>query len=92
MARHQSAIRQHRRSVRRAAVNKRNKTVLRTRIKELRTNIRAREKEAAEKALPHIQSVVDKAAKKGVIHKRKAARLKSRLSRQIRSITSAPTS
>ena len=36
--------------------------------------------EAVEKALPHAYSVLDKAAKKGVIHRKTSARYKSRLS------------
>ncbi|OGD10305.1 MAG: 30S ribosomal protein S20 [Candidatus Aminicenantes bacterium RBG_13_62_12] len=87
MIRHKSAIRQHRRSVRRTAINKRNKTVLRTQVKDLREKVQAKDKESAEKTLPGVLSAADKAAKKGVIHKNKAARLKSRLSRQVRAIT-----
>jgi small subunit ribosomal protein S20 len=92
MARHQSAVRQHRRSVRHAAINKRNKTVLRTHVKDLRQHIQSKDKEAAEKALPRVLSAADRAAKKGVIHKNKAARLKSRLSRQAKAVTPSPSS
>ncbi|MBN2198503.1 MAG: 30S ribosomal protein S20 [Candidatus Aminicenantes bacterium] len=92
MVRHKSAVRQHRRSVRRTEINKRNKTVLRTQVKALRQDIRSQNKEKTEKALPGVLSAADKAAKKGVIHKNKAARLKSRLSRQVRAVTSSSSS
>ncbi|HEX9901526.1 MAG TPA: 30S ribosomal protein S20 [Acidobacteriota bacterium] len=92
MIRHPSAIRQHRRSVRRAAVNKRNKTNLRTQVKALRQGIQAKNKEDAAKGLPQVFSSADKTAKKGAIHKNKAARLKSRLSRQVRNISSGQAS
>ncbi|MBM3296582.1 MAG: 30S ribosomal protein S20 [Candidatus Aminicenantes bacterium] len=92
MARHKSAVRQHRRSVRRTAINKRNKTALRTQVRDLREKVQSKDKAAADKALPRVLSAADKAAKKGVIHKNKAARLKSRLSRQVRAITPSPSS
>jgi len=92
MIRHPSAVRQHRRSVRRAAVNKRNKTALRTQVKALRQGIQAKNKEEAAKGLHQVYSTADKAAKKGAIHKKKAARLKSRLSRQAQKISSGQTS
>jgi small subunit ribosomal protein S20 len=92
MIRHPSAIRQHRRSVRRTAVNKRNKTSLRTQVKTLRHKIQAKDKEEAVKLLPRIFSAADRTAKKGAIHKKKAARLKSRLSRQLRSLSSSQSS
>jgi small subunit ribosomal protein S20 len=92
MIRHPSAVRQHRRSLRRAAINKRNKTNLRTQVRALRQRIKAQNKEEAIKGLPQAFSSADKAAKKGAIHKKKAARLKSRLSRQVRNISSGQTS
>jgi len=92
MVRHKSAVRQHRRSVRRTEINKRNKTVLRTQVKDLRRHIQSQDKETAEKNLPKVLSAADKAAKKGVIDKNKAARLKSRLSRQVRAITPSSSS
>jgi len=92
MIRHASAIRQHRRSLRRAAVNKRNKTALRTQVKALRQGIQAQKKEEAAKGLSQVYSIADKAAKKKAIHKKKAARLKSRLSRQAQKISSGQSS
>jgi small subunit ribosomal protein S20 len=46
------------------------------------------QKEAGEK-LPEIASMIDKLAKKGVIHKNKAANLKSKLARRINTLGAA---
>jgi small subunit ribosomal protein S20 len=91
MAHHQSAIRQHRRSVRRRAVNKRNASGLRSEVKKIRDMIEKKDKEGAQKLLPEVFSAIDKTAHKGTIHKNKGSRTKSRLSRQIESLKSGPT-
>jgi small subunit ribosomal protein S20 len=58
---------------------------IKSRIKTLERNYRGLtekgEQEATSKALSDVVSALDKAAKKGVIHKRKADRKKSRLTR-----------
>jgi small subunit ribosomal protein S20 len=90
MARHASAIRQRRRSVRRAAVNKKNKSALRTEVRKVRDFVQAKNKDEALKNLAPLQSAIDKTVKKGAIHKNKGNRLKSRLSRQAARLTAAP--
>ena len=90
MAHHASAIRQHRRSVRHQAINKRNKSGVRTEVKKVRELIAAKDKEAAKKALPELYAAIDRTVKKGTIHKNKGARAKSRLTRQIEAINAAP--
>jgi small subunit ribosomal protein S20 len=83
MARHPSAERQHRYSLRRNLVNKKNTSALRTEIKKIRTLIENGDKEGAQKALPRAYAVVDKTVKKRTVHANKGARYKSRLARQI---------
>lgn len=83
MAQHNSAVRQRRRSVRRTAVNKKNKSGLRTEVRKMRDLIQAQNKDEARKNLTGLQSTIDKAVKKRTIHKNKGNRLKSRLSRQV---------
>ncbi|MCJ7610855.1 MAG: 30S ribosomal protein S20 [Candidatus Aminicenantes bacterium] len=83
MAQHNSAVRQRRRSVRRTAVNKKNKSGLRTEVRKMRDLIQAQNKDEARKNLTELQSTIDKAVKKRTIHKNKGNRLKSRLSRQV---------
>ncbi|MBM3292918.1 MAG: 30S ribosomal protein S20 [Candidatus Aminicenantes bacterium] len=89
MAKHASAIRQRRRSLRRRAVNKRNKTALRTQVKKIRDLVEAQDKDQAKAMLPKIFKTIDQTVKKGTIHGNTGARYKSRLSRQIEKISSA---
>ena len=89
MAIHQSALRQQRTSARRNAINRKNKSELRTEVKKLRQAIESKDKAAAEKLLPQTVSLIDKSVKKGTIHENKGARFKSRLGRQVKSLTPA---
>lgn len=88
MARHKSAIRQHRRSLRRNAINRRNKSMLRTQIKKMRQAIKEKNLDLARQLLPRTFSIIDKCVKKGTIHENKGARYKSRLSEQIARLAS----
>ncbi len=91
MVRHASAVRQHRRSLRRNAIAGKNKAAFRTQVKKLREAIQQKDKEAAQKLLPHTVSLIDQSVKKGTIHKNKGTRFKSRLSRQVELINPAPS-
>ena len=91
MAQHKSAIRQWKRSLRRNAINKRNKSALRSQIKKLRDTINNKDHETAQKLLPITFSLIDKSIKKGTIHENKGNRHKSRLSRQVEMINSSPS-
>jgi small subunit ribosomal protein S20 len=91
MAQHNSAVRQKRRSIRRNAVNRKNKSALRTQVKKLREAIQKGDKEAALKLVPQAASLIDKSVKKGTIHKNKGARFKSRLTRQVGLISPSPS-
>ncbi len=89
MAQHKSAIRQARRSLRRKAINRKNKSVLRTEIKKLRTAIEKKDQKKAEEQMPQTFSIIDKSIKKGTIHENTGSRYKSRLSRQVELINLA---
>ncbi|MFQ6107957.1 MAG: 30S ribosomal protein S20 [Candidatus Aminicenantales bacterium] len=91
MAHHKSAIRQWRRSLRRRAINKRNKSRLRTHMKSIKEAIANKDKETAEKLLPLTFSLIDKSVKKGTIHENTGSRYKSRLSRQVEMIKLSPS-
>lgn len=91
MAHHKSALRQWRRSLRRNAINKRNKSALRTQIKKLREAIKNKDREIAEKLIPLTFSIIDKSIKKGAIHENTGRRYKSRLSRQVEMINPSPS-
>ncbi len=91
MAHHGSAVREMRRSLRRNAVNKRNRSSLRSQVKRVREAIRSKNKEEAEKLLPQTFSAIDKTIKRGAIPKNKGSRYKSRLSRQVAEINPVPS-
>lgn len=91
MAQHKSAIRQWRRSLRRNAVNRRNKSILRNQIKKLRESINNKDGEEAQKLLPQTFSLIDKSVKKGAIHQNTGNRYKSRLSHQVEMINPSPS-
>jgi len=91
MAHHKSAIRQERRSLRRAAINKQNKSAIRSQVKKVREAIKNKDAEGAGKLLPETFSVIDKIVKKGKVHASKGARYISRLSLQVAKITPKPS-
>jgi small subunit ribosomal protein S20 len=91
MVRHNSAVRQRRRSIRRNAINRQNKSALRTQVKKLREAIQQSDKETAQKLVSSTVSLIDKSVKKGAIHKNKGARFKSRLTRQVGLISPSPS-
>ncbi len=89
MAQHKSAIRQWRRNLRRNAINRRNKSTLRTQIKNLRVAIEKKDSETAQTLLSQTFSIIDVSVKKGTIHNNTGDRYKSRLSRQVEMIKPA---
>jgi small subunit ribosomal protein S20 len=91
MAHHNSAVRQRRRSIRRNAINRQNKSALRSQVKKLREAIQQSDKETAQKLVSSTVSLIDRSVKKGAIHKNKGARFKSRLTRQVGLISSSPS-
>jgi small subunit ribosomal protein S20 len=62
------------------------RSMLRTFIKNVVKAIDTKQFEVAKDAFQKAQPVIDKAAKKGLIHVNKAARIKSRLSLQIKGL------
>ena len=81
MANHKSAVKRARQNELRRLRNKAVKTRIKSIVKEVRTS--AVEASGAEGGdnLRAAQSIIDKASKKGVIHKRTAARKISRLNK-----------
>ncbi len=78
MANHKSALKRARQNENRRL---RNKSV-KTRVKSIVKSVRAADDNAAEK-LDEAKSIIDKAAKRGIIHKRTAARTISRLAKHV---------
>ena len=84
MANHISALKRIRQSNKRRIHNRYYAKTMRNAIRELR-NI-ATKKEAEEK-LPEVMSLIDKNAKRLIIHKNKAANLKAKLAKHINSLS-----
>lgn len=83
MANHKATKKDVRQATKRNERNRYNGKTTRNAIRDLRAVTVA--KEAGEK-LPAVESMVDKLAKKGVIHKNKAANLKRKLAKKVNSL------
>ncbi|CAB1057851.1 SSU ribosomal protein S20p [Olavius sp. associated proteobacterium Delta 1] len=81
MANHKSAIKRARQNEIRRLRNKGTKTRVKSIVKDLRSSVGEASGEEMKVNLNAAQSVIDKASKKGVIHKRTAARKISRLTK-----------
>jgi len=80
MANHKSALKRVRQTETRNERNRYQHKTTRNAVRELRT---ITVKKDAEAKLPEVSSMLDKLAKRNVIHKNKAANLKSSLKRHI---------
>jgi small subunit ribosomal protein S20 len=78
--RNKSALKAHRQNLIRREANRRLRSKLRTGLKSIRKAVAGTDKAAAKTAVHDAQSLVDKMASKGIIHRNTAARYKSRLS------------
>ena len=83
MAHHLSAKKRIRQSEQRRVHNRYYARSTRNAIKELRNT---KEKKAAEEMLPKVTSMLDRLAKKNIIHRNKAANLKSKLTNHVNSL------
>lgn len=83
MANHKSAIKRHKQDLKRAMRNRARRTRVKNVVKDVRAAIEGKDKSLAESSLSTVNSVVAKAASKGAIHWRKAARKISRLARAV---------
>ena len=82
MDRHPSTIKRHRQSLRRNQQNRAARSQMRTAIKKVRD---ADSQDTAQSALRNAIKALDKSASSHLIHKKKAARLKSRLNHLVAS-------
>lgn len=83
MPNHKSAEKRVRQNEKKRAVNRANRSNLRTQIKKLRSAIAGHDKNQSQDLLTPTISAIDKAVNKGVLHKNTAARYKSRLSQHV---------
>jgi small subunit ribosomal protein S20 len=83
MANHKSAIKRIRANNAKNLVNKYQHKTTRNAVKSLRETT---DKKAAAAALPKVSAMLDKLAKRNVIHKNKAANLKSSLTKKVNAL------
>lgn len=81
MANHKSAIKRARQNEIRRLRNKGTKTRIKSIVKDVRSSVAEGSGEETMAKLNAAQSVIDKASKKGVIHRRTASRKISRLTK-----------
>ena len=86
MANHKSSIKRARQTIVRTERNRAEKSRYKTLRKNVLTAIAAGDKEAAVKASSAFSSVIDKAAKRNLVHPNKAANLKSKTAKAIAGI------
>lgn len=86
MATHRSAEKRHRQSERRRARNVSTKSHVKTRIKALIATVDAKDAQGAGEKLLTATKAIDKAASKGIIHKKTASRKISRLTRKVNAL------
>ncbi len=86
MANHISALKRARQTEKKTAVNRANKSQLRTTLRSLREAIVAGDKTAATAQYRLTTSELDKAVRKGVIHDNTASRYKSRLNARLKAV------
>ena len=83
MANHKATKKDTRQTATRTTRNKYYGKTTRNAIRELRAST---DKKAAGEQLPEVASMIDKLAKRGIIHKNKAANLKSKLTKKVNAV------
>ena len=89
MANHKSALKRIRQTAKRQEYNRAFRSRARTFVKKARIAIGSSDIQSAEEATRLAVKDLDRAASKGVIHKRNAARRKSRLMKQLSALKNA---
>ena len=83
MANHKSAEKPVRQNVKRNAINRSNRSKLRTQLKKLRSALGQSDQAVSTELLNPTVSLIDKMVNKGIIHRNTAARYKSRLTKHV---------
>ena len=86
MANHSATKKDVRQATKRRDSNRYYGKTTRNAIRDMKTST---EKKVYEEQLPNVISMIDKLAKRGIIHKNKAANLKSKLTKKATSIATA---
>jgi small subunit ribosomal protein S20 len=91
LANHKSALKRAKQNEERRQRNRARKTRMKNVVKAVEQAIATNDKELAMSKLIEAVSIIDKTASKGVIHKNKAARKISRLTRHVNDLSAAQT-
>ena len=83
MANTKQALKRHRQNLKARARNRVVKSHVKNAVKAVRSAVQANDQDQAREALQRVNSVLDKAAGKGVIHKNNAQRRVARLSKAV---------
>jgi small subunit ribosomal protein S20 len=83
VARHASALKAHRQSLRHREHNRQFRSRLRSALKTIRSAIDKKDLTGAKAALNATVSLIDKMASKGIIHRNAAGRYKSRIAARL---------
>ena len=86
MANIKSAIKRARQNIKLRQHNASGRSMLRTFVKNVLKAVQTGDQEAARSAFAKAQPIIDKAAGKGLLHKNKASRIKSRLSARVKAM------
>lgn len=86
MANHKSALKKNRKDEERRIRNRFYKTRMKNVVKAVETAVNQQDRDQAQEALHAAVSTIDRVASKGVIHKNKAARQKSRLTKKVNAL------
>ncbi|MGA8042880.1 MAG: 30S ribosomal protein S20 [Terracidiphilus sp.] len=89
MANHVSALKRARQTETRTAVNRANRTRVRTSLRALREAIAAGDLKAAQAQYRATASILDKGVQKGILHDNTASRYKSRLNTRVKALATA---
>jgi len=86
MANHFSALKRARQTERKTAINRNNKSRVRTAVRRFREALAAGDKNSATTVYRETVSALDKSVQKGILHKNTASRYKSRLSARLEAL------
>ncbi len=86
MANHVSSLKRARQTVTRTAINRANRSKLRSSLRSMREALAAGDKSTLAGAYRSTVSVLDKSVQKGVLHKNTANRYKARLNARVKAV------
>jgi len=86
VANHISSVKRARQDIKKRAVNRTQRSSMRTAIKKLQLLIEAGDKPAANEALKEAVSLIDRAGGKGLLHASQASRRVSRLNAHVKAM------